>query len=52
MSSAAAAGFGAALFAALCALLSIFAPALRRSAHAASALWRPVPFLALFEQPG
>jgi hypothetical protein len=52
MSSAAAAGFGAALFAALCALLIIFAPALRRSAHAASALWRPVPFLALFEQPG
>jgi hypothetical protein len=45
-------GFGTALFAVLCIVLAIWSPALMRALRAKSALWRPTPFLALFEQPG
>jgi hypothetical protein len=45
-------GFGFAVAAALCAILALFAPGLTRSLRLAPALRRPVPFLALFEQPG
>jgi hypothetical protein len=50
--SGASGGWGAAQYGILVLLLAFSAPALLRARRAASALWRPVPFLCLIEQPG
>jgi hypothetical protein len=50
--SAASGGSGHAQYGILVLLLVMAAPTLLRASRAASALWRPVPFLCLIEQPG